>query len=85
MFASTADCKSFRVSPGVARDGRASAGIQFAPRQNISFPFTATATVNGYQFAGQFKINRRDFKVGGGSMVLSDDLKVLLNISANKQ
>lgn len=53
--------------------------------KNISFPFTATATANGYQFAGQFKINRRDFKVGGSSMVLSDDLTVLLNISANKQ
>ena len=50
----------------------------------VVFPFTATAIANGYQFAGQFKINRRDFKVGGSSLVLSDNLTVLLNISANK-
>jgi polyisoprenoid-binding protein YceI len=50
----------------------------------ISFPFTAISTTEGYQFAGSFKINRRDFKVGGNSMVLSDNLIVNLTISAKK-
>jgi polyisoprenoid-binding protein YceI len=50
----------------------------------ISFPFTAVATTEGYQFTGSFKINRRDFKVGGNSLVLSDNLLVNLNISAKK-
>lgn len=51
----------------------------------VSFPFTATPVANGYRLEGQFKINRRDFKVGSGSWVLADDLTVLLNVSAIKQ
>jgi len=50
----------------------------------VSFPFTATTAAGGYQFSGQLKINRRDFKVGGGSLVLSDELTVSLHILANK-
>ena len=53
--------------------------------KQITFPFTATAGKNSYQFAGQFTINRRDFKVGGSSWVLSDELTVTLNISAINQ
>ena len=50
----------------------------------ITFPFTAILTGGGYQFAGSFSINRRDFKVGGNSLVLSDMLTVSLNVSAKK-
>lgn len=53
--------------------------------KKISFPFTATPVANGYRLQGQFKLNRRDFNVGGSSWVLSDDLTVSLNISAIKQ
>jgi polyisoprenoid-binding protein YceI len=49
----------------------------------ISFPFVASS--NGNLFTGQFKINRRDFKVGGSSWVLSDDVTVTLNVSVVKQ
>ncbi|HOZ78217.1 MAG TPA: YceI family protein [Ferruginibacter sp.] len=52
--------------------------------KRISFPFTATAITNGYQLQGQFKLNRKDFKVGGNSWVLSDGLTVSLNIAALK-
>lgn len=51
----------------------------------VSFPFTAATVANGYRLTGQFRIKRRDFKVGGGSWVLSDDLTVLLNVMAIKQ
>jgi polyisoprenoid-binding protein YceI len=51
--------------------------------QNISFPFTATATPDGYQFTGTFKIKRKDFGVGGTSTI-SDELQVSLNITAKK-
>ena len=51
--------------------------------KDISFPFTATPTENGYLFNGEFKINRRDFKVGGGSTV-SDNLTVMLSVVAKK-
>jgi polyisoprenoid-binding protein YceI len=51
--------------------------------KDISFPFTVQPTKDGYLFNGEFKINRRDFKVGGGSTV-SDNLTVLLKVVARK-
>lgn len=53
--------------------------------KTISFPFTATATTNGYRLNGQFKINRRNFNVGGSSWVLSDDLTVSLSVTVIKE
>jgi polyisoprenoid-binding protein YceI len=51
--------------------------------KEISFPFTATPADNGYIFKGAFKINRRDFDVGGSSTI-SDNLEVDLNILGKK-
>jgi polyisoprenoid-binding protein YceI len=51
--------------------------------KDISFPFTAQPVQDGYLFNGGFTINRRDFKVGGGSTV-SDHLTVLLKVVARK-
>jgi len=51
--------------------------------KDISFPFTAVPTENGYLFKGEFKINRKDFKVGGGSTV-ADNLTVMLSVVAKK-
>lgn len=48
----------------------------------ISFPFTATPSGKGYLFAGSFKIDRRDFEVGGSSTI-SDNLTVNLKVLAN--
>lgn len=53
--------------------------------KDISFPFTASPKGEDYLFAGEFKINRRDFGVGGNSMVLSDNLTVLLSVTAKKK
>jgi polyisoprenoid-binding protein YceI len=50
--------------------------------KKISFPFTAAPQNNGYLFSGSFTINRRDFGVGGNSMVLADNLQVQLNVFA---
>jgi polyisoprenoid-binding protein YceI len=50
--------------------------------KNISFPFTVKQEGSSYVFDGSFSINRRDFHVGGGSMVLSDDVKVTLHVTA---
>lgn len=52
--------------------------------KEISFPFTATPQNGGYLFSGEFKINRRDFKVGGGSITMADNLTVLLSVFAPK-
>lgn len=51
--------------------------------KDISFPFTAQPMQDGYLFNGEFTLNRRDFKVGGGSTV-SDHLTVLLKVVARK-
>jgi polyisoprenoid-binding protein YceI len=52
--------------------------------KEISFPFKQTAKDNGILFEGEFKLNRRDFGVGGKSFSMSDDLNVELAIFAKK-
>jgi len=49
----------------------------------VSFPFMATATAEGFIFKGAFKMNRKDFNVGGTSTI-SDELEVNLNIIGKK-
>jgi polyisoprenoid-binding protein YceI len=51
--------------------------------KEISFPFTANPQNGGYIFNGEFKINRRDFNVGGGSTI-SDNLTVTLEVATKK-
>lgn len=50
----------------------------------VSFPFTATAKGDDYLLEGEFKLNRRDFEVGGSSLLLSDNLTVSLSVLAKK-
>ena len=49
--------------------------------KDISFPFTAEASGTGYLFKGSFKMNRRDYNVGGFS-IISNELEVFLNVLA---
>jgi polyisoprenoid-binding protein YceI len=51
--------------------------------REISFPFTVEPNGNGYLFKGTFTINRKDFGVGGTS-IISNNLEVQLNILAIK-
>jgi polyisoprenoid-binding protein YceI len=53
--------------------------------KEISFPFTVTSKNDGLLFSGECKLNRRDFKVGGSSVVMSDNVLVSLNIFAQKK
>jgi len=50
--------------------------------KTVTMPFTVTNAANGYNFQSEFTIDRRDFNIGGGSMVLGDDVKVKLNVTA---
>ena len=52
--------------------------------KSITFPFTVSPNSQGYLFSGSFKINRRDFKIGGSSLILSDNLTVMLKVSAKR-
>lgn len=53
-------------------------------KKEVSFPFTVNSSLDGLVFKGGFKINRRDFKVGGKSLILSDNLTVNLLVVAQK-
>ena len=48
--------------------------------KQVVIPFTVTTAGNGYLFEGNFTLDRRDYKVGGGSMVLGNEVKVTLKI-----
>ncbi|PTR00850.1 polyisoprenoid-binding protein YceI [Mucilaginibacter yixingensis] len=51
--------------------------------QKISFPFTALASGDGWLFKGSFKINRKDFDIGGTSTI-SNEVEITLNIPVTK-
>ena len=52
--------------------------------KELKFPFKATPKDDGFLFEGNFKLNRRDFGVGGNSLSLSDELTVTLSVFAKK-
>lgn len=49
--------------------------------KEIIIPFTFKESEAGATFKGSFQINRRDFKVGGSSWVMADD--VVINFTIN--
>jgi polyisoprenoid-binding protein YceI len=49
--------------------------------KEISFPFKAVKNGSGYLFSGSFKMNRRDFDIGGSSTI-SNELTVNINVLA---
>ena len=52
--------------------------------KEISFPFKQTSKDGGILFEGDFKLNRKDFGVGGNSFSLSDEVNIQLSIFAKK-
>jgi polyisoprenoid-binding protein YceI len=52
--------------------------------KEISFPFKIISGNNIYRLTGEFKINRRDFSVGGSSFSMVDMVTVLLNVQLEK-
>ncbi len=51
--------------------------------RSIFIYYTVKPSGNGYLFEGEFSINRRDFGVGGGGMVLGENVNVKLKVQAN--
>ena len=51
--------------------------------KDISFPFKVQPIQDGYLFDGTFQLNRREFKVGGGSTV-GDVVTIILKLVAKK-
>jgi polyisoprenoid-binding protein YceI len=52
--------------------------------KDVEVPFSFTQTGGNAQMQGNFEINRRDFKVGGGSLVMSDKVKVNIELILSK-
>lgn len=52
--------------------------------KQVEFNFTAIPNSTGMQFMGNININRRDFAIGGSSLVLADNLIVSLTVFAKK-
>ena len=52
--------------------------------KDINFPFTVAPKNDGIQLTGDMRVNRLDYKIGVGSVVLSDNLTVSLNVFAKK-
>jgi polyisoprenoid-binding protein YceI len=50
----------------------------------VSIPFTATRQSAGWLFTGTVGLNRRDFGVGGNSVVLSDTLTLVISLFASQ-
>jgi polyisoprenoid-binding protein YceI len=50
----------------------------------VEVPFTYSSTATGNFFKGSFKINRRDFTIGGNSMTLSDDVTITFEAETAK-
>ncbi|WP_153800034.1 YceI family protein [Foetidibacter luteolus] len=49
----------------------------------VDIVFSAEPSGSGFVFTGNFTINRRDFNIGGGSMVMGNEVKVNLKINAH--
>jgi len=52
--------------------------------KDINFPFTVSQKNDGIQLTGEMHVNRLDYKIGVGSVVLSNSLTVSLNVFAKK-
>jgi len=51
--------------------------------KTVVIPFTVKPSGKGFLFEGEFAIDRRDYGVGGGSMVLGNEVKIKLKVQAN--
>ncbi|HWD88760.1 MAG TPA: YceI family protein [Mucilaginibacter sp.] len=52
--------------------------------KTIDVPFTYADTGNTTEFKGKFQIKRSDYGVGSSSLVMSDDVKVDLDVTTSK-
>ena len=53
--------------------------------KKLSFEFSAKPAISGYLFHGEFQLNRSDFRVGGSSITLSDQVNISLNVLSIKK
>lgn len=52
--------------------------------KDVTIPFTTVAKTDGMLFTGECRLNRMDFKIGVGSVVLSDGMIISLSVFGKK-
>ena len=52
--------------------------------KQLEMPFTYVENAGSETFTGILKLKRSDFGIGGGSMVMSDDVKVTIEVETGK-
>jgi polyisoprenoid-binding protein YceI len=52
--------------------------------KDINLPFTAVQKEDGLLFSGECRVSRMDYKIGVGSLVLSDGMQLSLKVFAKK-
>jgi len=52
--------------------------------KTVNIPFTFIPSGENATLSGQFTIDRRDFKVGGNSFVMSDNVKIVIELKLKK-
>lgn len=53
--------------------------------RTVSIPFTFSEEGGRYAFSGQLSLNRLDYKVGGKSLLMSNDVTLKINVEAVRQ
>jgi len=48
--------------------------------KDITLPFTCIKEGNNYRIKGDFTINRRDFGIGGKSLIMGDEVNIHINL-----
>lgn len=71
---------SFKKNAGNQYTGTFALSIKENTKE-IELPFTYKKSGNGYELAGSFTIDRREYSVGSGSLILGDDVEVDLKVS----
>jgi polyisoprenoid-binding protein YceI len=74
---------SLKHKSGDSYDGQFSLTIKDKTR-TVDMPFTYVETGNTGEFKGVLKIKREDYGVGGGSMVMSNDVEVDIDVKTSK-
>jgi|SRR5581483_3579301 len=74
---------SFRHRSGHNYTGVFNLTIKNVTKQ-VEVPFSYAETGNDGEFKGNFQIKRTDYGVGGSSLVMSDDVKIDLDITTGK-
>ena len=52
--------------------------------KSVEVPFTYTETGNTAEFKGNFQVERSDYGVGASSLVMSDDVKIDIDVTTGK-